>query len=130
MVTSWPKLSLWVPTSVGNELHLRLGSGASGDRASCFGVDTKMLDQIERLPLLYRKSRKHSAESELLGIERLHQADIAATLASDAKQLAALWDGDGLLLGQDESRSLGGKPIQGPVEAPQTTTVPQLAQKP
>jgi len=32
------------------------------------------------------------------GIEKLHQADVAATLARDAEALTALWDADGVLL--------------------------------
>jgi len=36
MVTSWPKLNLWVPTSVGNELRLRLGSGHSRRQGALF----------------------------------------------------------------------------------------------
>lgn len=32
------------------------------------------------------------------GIERLHQADISATLARDVEALTALWDDDGVLL--------------------------------
>ena len=32
------------------------------------------------------------------GIEKLHQADVAATLARDVEGLTALWDSDGVLL--------------------------------
>jgi uncharacterized protein (TIGR02246 family) len=32
------------------------------------------------------------------GIEKLHQADVAATLARDAEALTVLWDSDGVLL--------------------------------
>lgn len=43
------------------------------------------------------------------GIEKLHQADVAATLARDLEGLVALWDNDALLL------QPGQPPIAGPV---------------
>ena len=36
----------------------------------------------------------HSAEQDRLGIERLHEEDIKATLSDSADQLARLWDKD------------------------------------
>jgi hypothetical protein len=36
-----------------------------------------------------------------VGIEKLHQADVAATLARDVDALTALWDDDGVLLQRD-----------------------------
>jgi uncharacterized protein (TIGR02246 family) len=42
------------------------------------------------------------------GIEQLHQADVAATLARDAEALTALWDSDGVLL-QPGQPAIAGK---------------------
>ena len=58
----------------------------------------------------YWKTDAHSTQADLAGIEKLHQEDITATLASDASypdQLAALWEDDGILLGQDETPIIG-----------------------
>lgn len=38
--------------------------------------------------------------TDMAAIEKLHQQDIAATVASDLARLSALWDNTGLLLGQ------------------------------
>jgi uncharacterized protein (TIGR02246 family) len=56
--------------------------------------------------LLALKSHAMSTQSEkerdMAGIEKLHQADIAATLASDPDKLASLWAENGVLLGEGE----------------------------
>jgi uncharacterized protein (TIGR02246 family) len=42
-------------------------------------------------------------KADVAAIEKLHQADIAATLKNDADQLAALWADDAVLLGEGEA---------------------------
>jgi uncharacterized protein (TIGR02246 family) len=42
-----------------------------------------------------------------VGIEKLHQADVAATLARDVDALTALWDDDGVLLQPGRSPVIG-----------------------
>jgi uncharacterized protein (TIGR02246 family) len=41
------------------------------------------------------------------GIEKLHQADVAATLMRDVDALTALWDDDGVLLQPGQSPVIG-----------------------
>ena len=41
------------------------------------------------------------------GIEKLHQADVAATLARDSESLVALWDTDALLLQPGQAPLMG-----------------------
>lgn len=53
-------------------------------------------------------SGQHDAErSNLSGIQKLHQADITATLHANPAELAALWDDNGVLLGQGEQPVIG-----------------------
>jgi ketosteroid isomerase-like protein len=42
-----------------------------------------------------------------VGIEKLHQADVAATLMRDVDALTALWDDDGVLLQPGQSPVIG-----------------------
>ena len=66
---------------------------------------------ISLIALIAVQSRALPSQSEkqrdMAAIEKLHQADIAATLASDPDKLAALWASNGVLLGQGEAPVAG-----------------------
>jgi ketosteroid isomerase-like protein len=57
--------------------------------------------------LTAQQTRIANVNSAISGIEKLHQQDIAATVLSDVGQLVALWDDDGVLIGQGEKPLLG-----------------------
>ncbi|MDO1527591.1 nuclear transport factor 2 family protein [Fulvimonas sp. R45] len=52
-------------------------------------------------------SRGASRQHVPPGIEALHRGDVAATLSQDPDALAALWTGDGVLLGEGERPVVG-----------------------
>lgn len=60
--------------------------------------------------------RKNAHASDLAAIEKLHQADVAATLTQDPKALTALWSDDGINLGFPGTPVVGTKAMQGAYE--------------
>jgi uncharacterized protein (TIGR02246 family) len=60
--------------------------------------------------------RKNAHASDLVAIEKLHQADVAATLTQDPKSLTALWSDDGINLGFPGAPVVGKKAMQGAYE--------------
>lgn len=64
-----------------------------------------------------------SQSSDRAEIERLHQADVAATLTGDPAQLAALWDRDGALFDQGQPAVVGERALRAMYDANRTTVL-------
>jgi ketosteroid isomerase-like protein len=76
-------------------------------RAICWGI---LL--LSASGTVLAQTQETKANTTPPGIEKLHQQDIAATLSQSINQLAALWDDDGVLIGQGEKPLVGKAIIQ------------------
>jgi len=70
-----------------------------------FMVATRLTEDLPR-------SRRAATDAEMVGIEKLHQLDVAATLSGDPKALAELWTDDAVRLEPGGPAEIGKQVIQ------------------